>query len=59
MLGTLLPEVGTSILLAGFDIELSPVELRGLTLVLGTVSGFVTGVVVFVESPPDGVPVPD
>lgn len=57
-LGMLLPEVvGTSILLAGLDMEVSPVDLPGLTLVLGTVSGLVTGVVL--ESPPAGVPIPE
>jgi hypothetical protein len=58
MLGVLLLAVGTFMLLAGLDMELSPVGLLGLTLVLGTASGLVTGGVV-VESPPDGVPIPD
>lgn len=55
----LLPAAGTFMLLPEFDIELSPVELLGLTLVLGTESGLVTGVEGLVELPPDGDPIPE
>jgi hypothetical protein len=53
----LLPAAGTFMLLPEFDIELSPVELLGLTLVLGTES--VLGVEGLVELPPDGDPIPE
>jgi hypothetical protein len=55
----LLPAAGTFMLLPEFDIELSPVELLGLTLVLGTESGLVDGVDGLVEPPPDGEPIPE